>query len=166
MNIRKLPRFGKSGLLCLVGWNPAKDPRLHCHALLSCWSFSSRSLPLLTSFLKVYPSQGLVLKAAREESRQAGWYPEDVCLRRIKAAVLLLGALVCQISLLESMCQGLGGISGQAPDPRVKLLTLQGYLWQLLAWAAQRDAACFLVLSHGEPTVLTPGALPWSPWLL
>lgn len=79
---------------------------------------------------------------------------------------VLLGALVCQISLLESTCQGLGGISGQAPDPRAKLLTLQGYLRHLLAWAAQRDAACFLVLFHGEPTVLTPGALPWSPWLL
>lgn len=100
-----------------------------------------------------------MLEAVREESEQVGCCPEDVCICRIKGGRALVGGLVCQVSLLESACQGLAAVSGEAPDPRAKLLTLQGYLQQLLAWAAQRDAACFLVLSHGEPTVLTPGAL-------
>lgn len=78
----------------------------------------------------------------------------------MKDGQVLVGALVCQVSLLESGCWGLAAVSGEAPDPGAELLTLQGYLQQPLAWAAQRDAACFPDLFHGGPTVLTPGALP------
>lgn len=79
----------------------------------------------------------------------------------MKDGQALVGALVCQVSLLESGCRGLAAVSGEAPDPRAELPTSrQGYLQQPPAWAAQRDAACFPDLFHGGPTVLTPGALP------
>ena len=131
---------------------------LYCPILSCPIPTPTPTLPLLTSFLKVCPSQGLVLEAVREESEHSGCRPEDFRICRIKDGQSLVGALVCQISLLESVCQGLAAVSGEAPDSRAKLRTLQGYAWQPLAG-----------VDCSEGRRLLPHLVPWRahsphPW--
>lgn len=88
-----------------------------------------------------------MLGAVREEAEQIGHCCGDFCICRIKDSQSLVGALGCQVSVLESVCQGPAAVSDEVPDPGAKPLALPGYSQRLLTWAAPRDAACLLVLS-------------------
>ena len=134
---------------------------LHCPILSCPIPTPTPTLPLLTSFLKVCPSQGLVLEAVREESEHSGCRPEDFRICRIKDGQSLVGALVCQISLPESVARDWQQflVRPQTPEQNCEhSKVMHGSRW--LAWAAQKDTARFLILSRGEPTLLTLGVLP------
>lgn len=141
-----------------VGWNPKEHRRLHLDALLSCPSFSSWSLPPQPHSYKVCPSLGLFLGAVKEESEQM-WG----CLRIFASAVPRAAshwwAIMCQVSLLESVCQGPAAVSGEVPDPRAKLLTLQGH-WQQWRQGLPRGMLLASWSRPMEPVLLTLGAPP------
>lgn len=87
-----------------------------CYLFCSCLSHPYLTAPDFTSLKFVH--LGLVPGAGRDEAEQVRCCPENLCICRIKDSQELMGALVCQVSLLDSMCQGFAvSDEAQTPEP-------------------------------------------------
>lgn len=105
--------------------------------------------------------------AGKDEAEQVGRCPENLCIRRIKDSRALLGALVCQVSLLDSACQGFTvSDEAQTPEPSCWHSTvIYRSCWQGLV-----KGVCLLpgLTFHGDSPLLRPlplfPGLFWGDW--